>query len=107
VTARTNFPGVKQDGSDSPQQQALVTNQTLLGKTNNTLAVALRAGFTTTVVADPRIDSTSVFVFDPRTANARAALFSAYVSAVANGTMTITHTNTATTDRNFIVAIIA
>lgn len=104
MAARTNFPGLKALG-DALERISLVVNNILLGKMNNTLAVTLTANATSTVVSDPRINTTSVFLFDPRTANARAAVLSMYVSSVASDTMTITHTNTATTDRTFIMAI--
>jgi hypothetical protein len=105
MAARTNFPGLKQDGGDTDQQIANVVNNIMNGKLNCTIEVTLRANQTTTDIDDPRIYSTSVFLFDPRTANARAALFSMYISAVSRGSATITHTNTATTDRTFIVGI--
>lgn len=107
MAARTNFPGVKQDGSDFPQQTANVLNQAMLGKLNCTLEVTLAANATTTTIEDPRIYATSVFLFDPRTANARLALYGLYVSAVSKGEMTITHGNTSTTDRTFILGIFA
>jgi hypothetical protein len=37
----------------------------------------------------------------PKTANAAAALASTYVTATAPGTFTLTHANTASTDRTF------
>lgn len=107
MAARTNFQGVKQDGRDEPTKTALTINQTLLGKLNCTLDVTLRASQTTTVIDDPRINTTSLFIFDPRTTNARAALFSMYVSSVSKGSATVTHTNTATVDRTFVVGILA
>ncbi len=106
MAARTNFPGLKALG-DAIERISLVVNNILLGKMNCTIEVTLRASQTTTVVTDPRIYSTSWLGFDPRTANARSALFSMYVSSISNGTFTITHTNTATTDRTFILAILS
>ena len=104
---RTNFPGVKQDGSDTDQQKANVTNNMLRGKMNCTLDVTLRANETTTVITDPRIYSTSIFIFDPRTATAKLAYYDMYVSSVAKGTATITHTNTADTDKTFVIGLLA
>ncbi len=104
---RTNFPGLKQDGTDNPQQQANVANNMLLGKLNCTAEWTLDAGATSTTFEDPRIYETSVFVFDPRSASARAALFGMYVSAIAKGEVTITHSNTADADKVFAVAILA
>lgn len=107
MAARTNFPGLKTDGGDTPQQLANVVNQCVIGKLNCTLEVTLRANQTTTTVEDPRIYSTSLIVFDPLTANARSALFSMYVSSRSKGEFTITHTSTATLDRTFIAGIFA
>jgi len=42
----------------------------------------------------------------PTTANAAGALSNLHVSARAQGSATLTHTNTSTTDRTFGVAII-
>lgn len=105
MTARTNFPGLKQAGGDTEQQVANVVNNAVQGKMNCTLAVTLTANDTTTVVTDPRIYSTSLFVFDPRTASAKLAAYDMYVSSVSRGTFTITHQNTADTDKGFIVGI--
>jgi hypothetical protein len=82
-------------------------NNILLGKMNNMLAITLTAGATSTVIADPRINSTSVFLFDARTASAKLAAYSMYVSSVSKGSVTITHANVAAVDQNFIAAIFA
>lgn len=104
---RTNFPAVKQDGSDTDQQKANVVNQCVLGKLNCTLDVTLTAGATSTTIEDPRVYETSVFLLDPRTASARLALYSAYVSAVSKGEFTITHANVAAVDQRLVVGIFA
>lgn len=104
MAARTNFPGLKALG-DTFDRISLVVNQLLLGKMNNSLAVTLRASQTTTTVTDDRINTTSYFVFDARTASAKLAAYGAYVSSVGNGTMTITHASAAATDQDFIIGI--
>jgi hypothetical protein len=104
MAARTNFPGLKQLG-DTFERISLVVNQILLGKMNNTLAVTLTANSTTTVITDPRINTTSYFVFDARTATAQLAKYGLYASSVGNGTATLTHANTADTNKDFIIGI--
>jgi hypothetical protein len=108
MTARTKFPGLKADG-DSPERLALVVNQLLLGKMNCTLAVTLTASAASTTIEDPRINSTSLFIFDPRTAHAATELYGAtmYVSAISKGSVTITHANSEQDDRTFAVGILA
>lgn len=103
--ARTKFPGVKQDGSDTPQQKANVLNQVLLGKMNCTLDVKLTAGATSTDIADPRLYETSALIFCPKTANASAHPMTYY--SVSKGAATIHHDNNASTDRDGVLVILA
>ena len=76
-------------------------NELLKGRANNVGAVTLEASTTTTVTTDTRIRSQMKIVLSPRTANAAAALTNVYVSAVADGSFTLTHSSTASTDRMF------
>lgn len=78
----------------------------LAGKVNCTTTVTLAAGTTTTTLADPRIGAESVILFMPTTANAAGATANLHVSARSQGAATLTHSNSATTDRIFGVAII-
>lgn len=107
MAARTNFPGLKQAGDDSPTQRALVGNQTLLGKTNNSFDLTLIASAASTTISDPRILSTSGFNFDPRTDHAMTELYGGTmrVTSVSNGSVTIKHANNAQVDRTFVVTI--
>lgn len=82
-----------------------VLNGVLAGKQNVILPVTLTANSTTTTLTDPRISYFSVLLFSPLTANAAAALGGLYVSAQRGGTATLTHASTATTDRNYNMAI--
>lgn len=108
MASRTDFQGLK-EGGDRPENVARAVNQLLLGKLNCTLAVTLRASNTTTVLSDPRINATTVFLFDPRTPHAATEIYGAtmYVSAVSKGSATITHANNAQTDRTFAAALFA
>ena len=82
-------------------QIANAVNELLKGRANNIGVVTLTAGTTTTSVVDTRIKSQMKVFLSPRTANAAAAITNAYVSAVADGGFTLTHSNTGATDRTF------
>lgn len=87
--------------SATPLQIATTTNELLKGRANNVGSVTLTANATTTTLSDIRIKQTMTAVLIPRTANAAAAMTNVYISAVADGTITLTHSNTATVDRTF------
>lgn len=76
-------------------------NEMLKGRANNVGEVTLDANTTTTTISDIRIKQTMTAVLIPRTANAAAAMTNVYISAVADGSITLTHSNTATVDRTF------
>ena len=71
----------------------------LNGRTRNQGSVTLTQSATTTVVNDPLFESHQTPVFTPLTATAAAEFGSLYVSSRGNGTFTITHSNTADTDK--------
>jgi hypothetical protein len=76
-------------------------NELLKGRANNVGEVTLTANVTTTTTTDTRIKQSMKIFLSPTTANAAAALTNVYVSAVADGSFTLTHSNTATVDRTF------
>ena len=76
------------------------------GKLNCMTTVTLTENVTTTTLTDARIGAASVILFMPTTSNAAGAMTNLYVSARAQGSATLTHSNTATTDRTFDVAIL-
>lgn len=76
-------------------------NELLKGRANNVGEVTLTASVTSTDVTDTRIRSTMKIFLSPRTANAAAALTNVYVSAVADGSFTLTHSSAASVDRTF------
>lgn len=76
-------------------------NEILKGRANNVGEVTLDASVTTSTVVDTRIKSQMIVFLVPRTANAAAALTNVYVSTVADGSFTLTHSSTATTDRTY------
>jgi hypothetical protein len=85
---------------------ARLGNNLLQGKTNNVIQVTLAANVTTTTITDKRIGAYTGLFFSPLTADAAAALSGLYVSSQANGSATLTHANTATTDRTFNVLLV-
>ncbi|MFA7256046.1 MAG: hypothetical protein WC047_00525 [Kiritimatiellales bacterium] len=92
------------------KQLAKKINAVMDGKTNNTATVTLTANSTTTLVtfADGRIGADTVLTFSPNTATAAGALSGLYVSGrdVAAKTITLTHADTATTDRIFSCVLV-
>ena len=84
--------------------QALIS---LTRKWNASGQFTLTAGAVTTVVTKAVAPgATNVAIGDevmlsPRTANAAAALTSTYISAVGQGTFTVTHLNAGSVDRTF------
>ena len=80
------------------------------GKLECVVELTLREDEATTVLTDSRLSVQSVVIFDPKTANAAAALYggSMYVLTAnrTNGAWTITHPNNAQTDKHFQCAII-
>lgn len=86
-----------------PRNIVSVVNQLAQGRSNATGSFSLTASDTTTTVTAPTCGAGSVVTLQPKTANAAAELGAGtiYVSAVANGSFTVTHANDVTTDRTF------
>lgn len=84
-------------------------NELAAGRSNATATVTLTANVTSTTYTGPNVnENAQVFLF-PRTANAAAAVATTYasISRIAGvNTVTITHANTATTDRTFAIAVL-
>lgn len=76
-------------------------NEMLRGRANNVGSVTLTANATSTTISDIRIRLTMTAVLIPRTANAAAAITNVFISAVADGSITLTHSNAASVDRTF------
>ncbi len=91
---------------------AAKVNQILRGKTNNVGEITLTANSTTSAISVPIgvFGDKTAFLFDATTAHAATALGSGsmYVSTRNPdlGTYTITHPNTADTDKTFRVAYV-
>lgn len=71
------------------------------GRLNAGGSFTLRTANTTTTVTAPNCGARSQVLLSARTANAAAALATTYVSAVGNGSFTVTHASNAQADRTF------
>lgn len=86
----------------------LAIQQLAAGRSNAVGSVTLATGSATTVVSAANCAAGSTPILTPASANAAAELGNGtlYVSAVANGSFTITHANSATTGRTFLFAVL-
>ncbi|MGJ4906577.1 hypothetical protein [Bradyrhizobium sp. HKCCYLS2033] len=86
----------------------LALQQLAAGRSNAVGSVTLAAGTTATVVADKNCAAGSTPILTPATASAAAELGNGtiYVSAVANGSFTLTHASSAVTTRTFLYALL-
>lgn len=89
----------------------LAIQQIAAGRSNATGTVTLSTGATSTVVTTKQagviaVGSTPLLTPNTAAAATEAASGNMYVSAVANGSFTISHTNSATAGRTFLWAIL-
>ena len=101
-------PGVTET---DPKKIILSLQQLAAGRSNATGTVTLAINSATTVVTPTQagtIATGSQPILTPITANAGTEFGSGnwYISTVTNGSFTITHTNSATTGRTFLYAIL-
>lgn len=75
--------------------------QLVEGRHNAFGEFTLTPSATTTTVSHPNCSLDSQPQFAPHTANAAAAVATTYISAIFQGGFTLTHSNSATTDRTF------
>jgi hypothetical protein len=85
----------------------LAIQQLAAGRSNATGSITLTTGAASTVVTDKNCAAGSTPILTAATANASAEFGNGtiYISAVANGSFTIAHANSATTGRTFLYAI--
>jgi len=85
----------------------LALQQLAAGRSNAVGTVTLATGVATTVVTDKNCAAGSTPLLTPVTANAATEFGNGtiYVSAVANGSFTLTHASSATTGRTFLYAL--
>jgi hypothetical protein len=90
-----------------PKKVILALQQLAAGRSNATGVVTLATGAATTVVSDPNCAVGTVPLLVPQTASAATELGNGtlYISAVTNGSFTITHANSATAGRKFLYAL--
>lgn len=76
------------------------------GRSQAVTSVTLTANAATTVVSHPFLSEASVVLLSPRTASAAQEVGNGtiWISAKANGGVTLTHANNATADRTFDVS---
>ena len=101
-------PGITET---DPKKIVLAIQQLAAGRSNATGTVTLTPSTATTTVTPTQtgtIAAGSTPILTPATANAAAEIGNGtmYVSAVANGSFTITHANSATADRTFLWAVL-
>ena len=86
-----------------PFRFAQALNELFQGRTNAVGTCTLTASAATTVVSAENCGDESKVFLTPETANAAAEVGNGtmYVSAVGNGSFTITHANNSQTDRRF------
>jgi hypothetical protein len=94
-------PKIPPGGFDNPRRYADAINRVVEGRLEAYTSVTLTPGATTTTISQQNISRNSVILLSPRTANAAAALATTFVSAVADGSATLTHSNNAQVDRTF------
>lgn len=81
---------------------ALVTEQILLGKTNNTREVTLDSNATSTLIEDSRISVDTVIQLSPKTQSAATAMAAGVIYYEANkAELTIHHDSQPDEDRTF------
>lgn len=86
----------------------LAIQQLAAGRSNAVGSVTLATSSSTTTVSTRNCAAGSTPILTPATANAAVEVGNGtmYVSAVANGSFTITHANSATTGRTFLFALV-
>lgn len=103
------FPGVSPFDDDEARhrrQLAIVVNNVLAGKTNNTGTFTVTANAATTTITDSRIGARSVLLPMATTANAAAAIGGLYFDTFGDGSCVAHHANNAQTDRIFRYAVV-
>lgn len=85
---------------------AIVLNNAMQGKLNNTGTLTLTANAASTTLTDARIGANSTILLMATTANAAGALATTYFSGFVDGSCTVNHANNAQVDRTFRYAVI-
>jgi hypothetical protein len=98
-------PGITET---DPKKIVLAIQQLAAGRSNAVGTVTLATGAASTVVMDNNCAAGSVPITVPMTASAAAEVGNGtlFISAVRDGSFTITHANSATSGRTFLYALI-
>jgi len=100
-----DFPEYERDHVSMLRKISKAGKGAMQGKTNNTGTFTLTANSATTTLtfAAGRLGINTVLLWEPTSSNSAGAISSLYESArdVSNGTITLTHANTADIDRTF------
>jgi hypothetical protein len=99
-----SFPLLPPQGGDA-RAVATVINLAMRGKVNATTTLTLTPNATTTSLTDDRIGPDSFIGLAPLSNSGAAALSTTFVSERHKGGATLTHANSAASDRNFCVLI--
>ena len=108
---QTYFPARPKPQEDMPderqhrRQLAQQLTTAVQGRLDCTFSLTLTANVATTTIVDSRISLSTAVLAMPATANAAAELPTMYFTPSA-GQCVVTHTNAATTDRTFTIAIL-
>ncbi len=84
-----------------PHRIVAVVRQLIEGRSNAVGICTLTANAGSTTVSAPNCGPMSAVFLMPTTANAAAIVAATYVSSVAAGSFTVTHTNSASTGKTF------
>lgn len=105
--SRPVVPVAHGDETEHRRLLAQSINEILFGRLNNVGTVTLTANQATTAITDLKVGAASKVFLTPTSASAATEVGSGglYISAVGDGTFTITHANNATADRTFAYAI--
>lgn len=109
IATGAGFPAVETFNEDEKAHRraiALVLNNVIQGKLNNTGSFTITANVATTTLSDARIGANSTILLMATTANAAGALATTYFSGFGDGSCTVNHANNAQVDRTFRYAVI-
>ena len=97
-------PGI----NESDPKKVILAIQLAAGRSNAVGTVTLAVSSATTTVSDKNCAAGSVPLLIPASANAATEIGNGtlYISAVTNGSFTITHSNSATSGRTFLYALL-
>lgn len=106
TTGRLRVPEFLSSDVTHRQLLARTLNQAAQGLLDCTLIVTLLDNAAVSTIMDARINVRSSLIFAPQTAKAGAEMAAGMWWVCENGKVTVNHTNTADTDKTFIMGIV-